>query len=186
MRYHLEFIPTGFPCVVRPCAKCGANRAFLPTNQFRINAQKKLLDVWLIHQCAECGHTWNMEVFSRVGPKQMARDIYDRLLENDERLIMELAFDMELHARMGCPLQMDTLRYELRGVRPVLPLDEPVELEITAQVSIGLRQSKVLREALGLSAARFEKMVAEGRISSLDGHNLMRSKLMRGLRVRLD
>ena len=87
MRVAYEIVIRQYPAVERHCAKCGEKTLFLPSDQIRVNAQKKLLDVWLIHRCRDCGRTWNMEVFERVSPKQLDRNLYNRLLGNDAALL---------------------------------------------------------------------------------------------------
>ena len=59
----------GLPTAERHCKKCGAWRAFECSGCFRVNAQKRMLDVWLIYKCPECDDTWNMTVLSRVAPQ---------------------------------------------------------------------------------------------------------------------
>jgi len=166
------------PGVLRRCARCGAKTVFLPSDQIRINAQKKLLDVWLIHRCRDCGQTWNMEVFARISPKQLDRSLYDRLLSNDADLIRSLAFDPLAHARAGAPLCRDTLEYKIDGER-LSPdaLTETAELVLTCPVPLGVRLSKLLREILGLSASRFESMAASGRLSSPDAPDLVKARM---------
>lgn len=187
MRYTYVVTPMNHPSVIRNCAKCGAKRAFLPSNQFRINAQKKLLDIWLIYQCQCCGQTWNMELFARVPPKRLDRTLYDRLLSNDALLIDELAFDAQLHAVKGAPLCLDELRYHIEGeaIAPdqILGL---AEIIITCPVELGVRVSKLLREILSVSGKQFERMVDCGALSSPEGLNLMKARMGKRLSVRLD
>lgn len=52
----------------RYCKKCGEKRAFTCSGQFRVNAQQKHLDVWLIYKCPDCDTTWNASVCCRVSP----------------------------------------------------------------------------------------------------------------------
>ena len=164
-RYTISIVSA--PCVLRHCARCGAKKGFVPSDQIRINAQKKLLDVWLIHRCRDCGQTWNMEVFARISPRQLDPKTYARLLSNDPELILSLAFDAQLHAQKNAPLCQDTLEYAILGERfsPDV-LEEPAELVLECPVPLGVRLSRLLREILGLSAREFEAMVASGRISS--------------------
>ena len=39
------------PPAVRYCKKCGSQKEFVSSGQFRVNAQRKYLDVWLIYKC---------------------------------------------------------------------------------------------------------------------------------------
>ena len=178
MRYSYAISIERCPGVRRRCARCGEKKVFLPSDQIRINAQKKRLDVWLIHRCQSCGQTWNMEVFSRISPGQLDRDLYEKLLANDPELIRSLAFDPSLHARAGAPLCQDTLLYAIDGER-LSPdaLTETAELALACPVPLGARLSKLLREILGLTAGQFEAMAASGRLSSPGAQDLAKARM---------
>ncbi len=187
MRYSYAITIEKAPAVIRRCAHCGVKKPFLPSDQIRINAQKKLLDVWLIHRCMDCGQTWNMEVFARISPKQLDRALYDRLLSNDPELIRSLAFDPQLHAKNGTPLCQATLAYRIDGERLSLDsLKESAELLLACPVPLGVRLSRLIREILGLSAGQFEAMTASGRISSPDAADLTRARMETRCLVRVD
>lgn len=178
MRYEYAISIESAPCVIRHCPKCGARKPFLPSGLIRINAQKKLLDVWLIHRCQDCDQTWNLEVLARVSPGRLDPSYYGRLLANDAELARALAFDRPLHARKGAPLCLDTLRYSIQGERVSLcDLTGPAELILTCPVPLGVRLSRLIREILGLSARQFEAMAASGALSSPDGRELGKAKM---------
>ena len=42
-------VPLHTPRVIRRCSRCDTTRNFACTEKFRVNAQKRLLDVWLIY-----------------------------------------------------------------------------------------------------------------------------------------
>jgi hypothetical protein len=188
MRYSYVLLIEGYPSVLRRCARCGEKKPFVPSGQVRINAQKKLLDVWLIHKCQSCGQTWNMEVYERVSPAQLDRGTYERLLSNDPDLVRALAFDARLHARAGAPLcPPEELCYRIMGER--LNADEltgPAELKIACLVPAGVRLSKLLREILGLSARGFEALVASGRLSSADGRDILKARMGTECTIRVE
>jgi len=186
MRYSYAIEVESYPCVLRRCARCGEKKPFLPSGQVRINAQKKLLDVWLIHKCRDCGQTWNMELFARVSPGQLDRRTYDRLLMSDPDLVRALAFDPLLHARAGAPLCRDTLAYAIQG-DPVPPgaLAGPVEIALSCPVPLGVRLSKLLREILGLSARELEALAASGRLTSPDAPDILKARMERRCTVRV-
>ncbi len=186
MQYRYAISIVSAPCVVRHCAWCGVKKPFVPSEKIRINAQKKLLDVWLIHRCRDCGQTWNMEVFARISPRQLDRDTYERLLANDPGLILSLAFDAQLHAQKNAPLCQDTLEYAILGDRlPLEDLAEPAELLLECPVPLGVRLSRQLREILGLSAREFEAMASSGRISSPAAQDLLKARMEKSCTVRV-
>jgi len=46
----------GLPTIVKTCVSCRSTR-HRPTGKFRVNANHKLLDVWLLIRCDLCGRT---------------------------------------------------------------------------------------------------------------------------------
>lgn len=183
MQYAIQVIPESYPFVLRPCARCGVIKPFYPVDEVRINAQKKRLDIWLIHRCQTCGQTWNFELFARIAPDKLERTLYERLLVGDPELTRRYAFDAELHARKGAPLCSDTLQYRLEGAPVTFSPTEPMELLIHCDVPLGVRISKLLREALDISGTRLTTLVAEGVVVSPDGLNLLKAKMGTACRV---
>lgn len=55
--------------VIRYCKKCGKKTEYICSGLFRVNAQHKYLDIWLIYKCSNCDSTWNSTIYSRVNPK---------------------------------------------------------------------------------------------------------------------
>ena len=82
---------TSAPAALRPCGACGAEARFESTGRFRVNAQKKRLDVWLIYRCVSCGSVWNCAVVSRGRPGGVGRELLERFMGNDPGLALECA-----------------------------------------------------------------------------------------------
>ena len=55
--------------VLKYCKKCGRKNLFACSRQFRVNAQRRYLDIWLIYKCCDCNTTWNATVYSRISPQ---------------------------------------------------------------------------------------------------------------------
>src|SRR5688572_22600264 len=82
---------TELPRVLRHCRRCDASRAFVSSGKFRVNAQKRRLDVWLVHRCAGCDDTWNAALHERVLPEELGA-VLDGYHENDAALARRAAF----------------------------------------------------------------------------------------------
>src|SRR5262247_3658903 len=80
------------PRVDRRCPRCGGPRRFVSSDKFRINAQKRRLDVWLIYKCEACDFTWNLTVLERVLPEEIDAGRYRRFLDNDREEAWACAF----------------------------------------------------------------------------------------------
>ena len=61
-------VPLEPPRVIRRCAHCNAPRRFVSTDRFRLNAQQRRLDVWLLYRCVVCAATWKHPLFERCRP----------------------------------------------------------------------------------------------------------------------
>jgi len=79
--------------VYHRCGGCGRKRQFINTGRFRVNANGKNVDVWLIYQCIKCKHSWNLTIYERKKPGKIPADEYMRLLENDEELAYKYGND---------------------------------------------------------------------------------------------
>ena len=70
------------PLLKRKCNHCDSNR-FYCSEKFRINAQKKNIDIWLIYRCIKCDSTFNMTIISRSKPELINKDLFNKFLENN-------------------------------------------------------------------------------------------------------
>lgn len=57
--------------ILRFCPGCGGRSVYGSTGNFRVNANGRQVDVWLIYQCEKCGHTYNLAIYERVRPKEI-------------------------------------------------------------------------------------------------------------------
>lgn len=161
------------PAAVRPCGACGVEARFESTGRFRVNAQKKRLDVWLIYRCAACGSVWNCAVVSRGRPGGVGRERLERFMGNDEVLALACALDAGLLKRNGA--QRGTVDFAVEGELPVG--GEDYRVEIAAEGLSGVRLAAVLRAKLGLSRRELEQLVEVGDVTCADGADALAAKL---------
>ena len=83
------------PQVLKYCKKCGKKTQFYSSGQFRINAQRKCLDIWLIYKCGCCETTWNAAISSRVTAQSMPLELLERFTCNDQQLAEKYAMDID-------------------------------------------------------------------------------------------
>jgi hypothetical protein len=55
----------GLPAIRRRCRTCPSTE-YRTQGRFRVNANHKLLDVWLLALCVQCGQTVKLTVLERV------------------------------------------------------------------------------------------------------------------------
>lgn len=161
------------PAVVRYCRHCGVRTSFASSGLFRVNAQQKTLDVWLIFKCRNCETTWNCTVLSRVNPRTLAPELLHGFHTNDGELAMRYATDMALLKRNGAEPEPPTI--EILG--EAIDFTEPVRIELTAEWPAEYKTAAAIREKLGISRSRFDGLCESGRILCTSGQNLKKCRL---------
>ncbi|MBA7847100.1 DUF1062 domain-containing protein [Klebsiella sp. RHBSTW-00484] len=156
--------PVGYQLISKRCPSCHGAQDFTPSGSFRINSQKKVLDVWSIYKCVRCAYTWNISLFSRLPIGKINPQLYGQLVANAESAVQHYSHDLQVLRRNGATLsgspefvveerwQISLLRTSLVRVR--------VRLERTFQVSL----LAVLRSHLGLSGNEIRKRLDSGDI----------------------
>ncbi|MBS7009508.1 DUF1062 domain-containing protein [Anaerostipes sp.] len=168
--WEVEFLSP--PPAVRHCKKCGKKTEFLSSGQFRVNAQRKDLDIWLIYKCSKCRNTWNLPVFSRINPKSLEPELLNKFHNNDSTLALRYAMDYGLLQRSGASVGP----YSYRITGDSLP-SGPAELHIKSSSASLVKVSAILREKLGISRKELEDQICSGRIQSKTGEDLLRCRL---------
>lgn len=170
------------PTVIRHCKKCGQARSFVCSGRFRVNAQKQLLDVWLIYKCPECDDTWNAAIFSRVSPRSIPRDVLNGLHDNDVALVRRYALDGEVLHRCGAELELPAL--DTDGDIPAP--GRRTLIELCPECALPVRISAILRAHLGLSRSELTALAAAGRVRLAQSGDILRAKLGGGALVEVE
>jgi len=161
------------PTVLRYCKKCGNKCEYICSGEFRINAQQKALDIWLIYKCAHCNTTWNSTIHSRASPQKLGAGLLERFLCNDKNLAMQYAMNLPLLQRNGAEVKMPA--YQVIGED--ISLEKPVSIKIQSQYVLPLKVSSILRTKLGISQREFDALLLNGRIQCNTGQDLKKCKL---------
>lgn len=160
--------PLTLPTIIKNCPKCGNNKEFESSNNFRVNANKNNLDVWLIYQCKKCKATWNMDILSRVSPESIDQETYNRFLANDLDLAIEYAFNIPIHSKNKVTLNYENLQYEILGDN--VDLNDNTILEIDCSFPLDIRIDKLLSEKLAISRSQIKKL-CKNNIITIDNIN---------------
>lgn len=155
----------GLPAIVKTCVSCRTTR-HRPTGKVRVNANGKILDVWLLIGCERCGRTSKIPVHERVHVQTLDHDRLVMFETNDPAVVRELAMDAALAGRAGhrldwtgtWALETDMPFYEIE--KDLEPLDVIVRFELPAPIRAG----KLLMAGLGLSRSAVRNAVDSGRI----------------------
>jgi len=161
------------PETTRYCKKCGAKTEHLSSGLFRVNAQQKSLDVWLIYRCVHCKTTWNLTIYSRVSPKSIGWELLQRFTANDNELAGRYAMDTVLLERNGA--ETATPPYSILGND--IDLKRDTRIKIISRYPANIRVSRIIREKMSLSRKAFEEMVSGGMIRLENGADIHKYKL---------
>lgn len=67
---------------------------FVSSRKFRVNANGRRIDAWLIYRCVRCDQTWNCPILERVPLTEIDPSHLRALSENGGRLAERHAFDV--------------------------------------------------------------------------------------------
>lgn len=162
--------PTRLPAVTRRCPKCGKKTEFENSGKFRVNANGRLLDVWLIYRCGICGTTWNMGIYERVEPERLDRAEYCGFLDNDRSLAIRYGASRELFAKNKAEQAVQANEYTVQTVDTSVPCKGEMwsEAEIRLADSMKIRVDVLFAGQLGISRSRVKRLCEAGQIC-LDG-----------------
>ncbi|MFT7835406.1 DUF1062 domain-containing protein [Saccharothrix sp. BKS2] len=154
----------GLPAVVKTCVACRSTRHH-PTGKFRVNANGKLLDVWVLIGCAGCGRTSKLPVHERVHVRALDHERLVRFERNDPAAVRELAVDAALAGRAGYRLDWSGT-WELETDTPFREPADPAPLEVVVrfELPVPVQVEKLLRAGFGLSRSAMKGLVDSGRI----------------------
>jgi hypothetical protein len=155
---------SGLPTVVKPCVDCSGAR-HRPSGKFRVNANGKLLDVWLLLHCTACGRTSKVPVHERVHVQSLARARLMAYEINDPAVVRELAMNASLAAKNGYRLDW-TGTWQLDTDTPFYSPNDPASLRVLIRFELPapVRVERLLMLGLGLNRADVRRMVADGHI----------------------
>ena len=157
-------VPTCLPLVRRHCHVCGGER-FRPTGKFRVNANQKRLDGWLLVRCTRCADTAKLTILERVTVRSIRPDLLDRLHHNDVGLAAELLRNPVVRRRNRVALdwdgawRLDTGDSGHRG-------HATVDVSVRFAAPIPVRPARLIADGFGLSRAEVGRLITAGKLVS--------------------
>jgi len=158
-------VPTCLPLVRRRCHTCASER-FRASGKFRVNANDKLIDAWLLALCTACGETAKLTVLERVNVRSVRPELLDRLHDNDPGLTVELLQDPVVQRRNRIALDWDNAwRLDTDGTDHLER--EVIDVSVRFAARIPVRPVRLIAEGCGLSRAEVERLIREGKLVSV-------------------
>jgi len=156
----------GLPTIVKTCVSCRSTR-HRPTGKFRVNANHKLLDVWMLIGCEMCDRTSKIPVHERINVQALERKRLLMFENNDPAMVRHLVMDAALAGKAAYQLDWSGT-WELETDMPFYELEcaGPPSLEVIVRFELPapIRVEKLLTAGFGLSRSAARGLVDSGRI----------------------
>ncbi len=176
------------PQPLLPCSRCGCVSAYRHSGKFRLNAQGRRLDAWLIYRCVACDTVWNRPLYERRNVRDIDPVTLHALQHNDPDLVARVAHDATQLKRVAqriqqCDQAVVHKQLASAGRRPWSRLD--IALDVPA--SAPLRTDRLLAGQLALTRARLQKLERDGRVCIHGcGRRRLRQPVADGLHVTVE
>jgi hypothetical protein len=129
------------PHLKRHCLRCATERRFVSSGKFRVNAQKKSLDAWLIFLCTACDYRWNLPIHERQSVNTIDPTELDALMRNDAAWAARYAAAGSISSDVAVTLA---------GPVPLEPKTTTIEMAIAVTPACAIRLDRLLARVLGL------------------------------------
>jgi hypothetical protein len=141
---------TRLPLLSLRCVDCRSESATTADGRFRVNANGKLLDVWLLVRCVSCDRTTKLTVHERTPVRSFDPAQLHGYTINDPELVASSLLDPLLARRSHFTLdwagawRLDTPS-EWRGDA------WPVQVDVVFEDPVPVRPERLIAQGLGLS-----------------------------------
>lgn len=172
------------PLLIKKCSHCDSDR-FYCSEKFRMNSQKRNIDVWLIYRCVKCDNTYNITILSRTKPELINKELYYKFSENNTETAWEYAFSPEIRRKNNTEIDSSSVEYDIHheeiSMSDILNLNcEIIKFRIKCDFEFNIKLSSVIRACLKLSANQFDKLIDGGAISVPQSLSLKKHKIKDG------
>jgi hypothetical protein len=164
-KIHWTILPARAPRPVLNCHSCKTRRPFESSGKFRLNANGKRLDAWLVYNCGHCGSAWNRPIIDRQNVGDLDPQLIRNLQCNDADLAGRIAHDvtgLRRHVKsvdIGDAFTAEK-KIEGNGTGHV----SAIEVAVHVPQGPGPRLDKLLASECYLSRSHVEKLVRTGDI----------------------
>lgn len=156
------------PLLIKKCSHCDSDR-FYCSDKFRMNAQKKNIDVWLIYRCVKCDNTCNLTLLSRSKPDLIDKTLFHSFSMNDKDTAWKYAFSTEMERKNNLRLDYGSVEYEVipnTSLEDLLNLsNEVIKIHIKYEFEFDFKLSSLIRRCFSLSANQVKRMFEDGIIT---------------------
>ena len=188
LRIHWALAPEIAPQPLINCNRCGTVKAYRCSGKFRVNANGKRIDVWLIYRCVDCENSWNFGIFERCNRRDIEPALLQALEGNDPELARRHAFDVvALRNQVGRVEEFPDVIVRKRVLGRTMNNVAALELQLGVEMPTSLRLDRLLANELGISRSRLQAL-EERRVLAIvpDGAKALRKPARKRMTVRVD
>ncbi|SHE41523.1 DUF1062 domain-containing protein [Pedobacter caeni] len=187
-KFTWEVTPVNTPLYKKKCSKCRNSKLYYCSNKFRLNSQKKNIDVWLIYRCVNCDDTTNITILSRTKPGLIDKDLFRKFSDNDEETAWKYVFDADTIRRNRMEFDYSNVEYTIIHDHTTLQdignmTEDLIEFEVKSSFNLDLKLSHVIRKGFDISLNQLEKMLGAGVITVMPLCVLKKCKVKNGITV---
>lgn len=150
---------SNLPRFVKPCPRC-KHAYYENSGSFRVNANGKRLDIWLICRCEHCKTIWNLSICERVDRTALAAECLSGYFANDISLILRHVFDPMFLNRNRAVLDWEGIELHASGDIP--PEGTAAQIFVTSTYLLALPAGRVIATLLDVSLSRLKRMHEQG------------------------
>lgn len=161
------------PKVILYCKKCKKDMLYSSSELFRVNANQKNLDIWLIYKCDNCKNTWKLPIYSRVNSNKFDMDLLNKFTNNDNELAFKYAMDIEILKKYK--IKINNPIYNIVGKE--IDFKKNIKLIIKSKYNSNIKLSKILKEKLNITNRELEELILNKNISLEKDININNRKL---------
>ncbi|WP_245765157.1 DUF1062 domain-containing protein [Nonomuraea jiangxiensis] len=147
---------TRLPLLAMRCPGCRAEAATVGEGKFRINANGKLLDVWLLVLCVCCERTSKVTVHERVPVRSLDPARLCAFENNDQALVAHTLLDPAVARRNRFALDW---RGAWRLESSAIEAAWPYRVEVGFLDPVPVRPERLIAQGLGVSRGEVERRI---------------------------
>ncbi|RJT39567.1 DUF1062 domain-containing protein [Mesorhizobium waimense] len=188
LRIRWAIAPTIAPRPLINCNRCGGTKPYQCSGKFRINANGKRIDVWLIYRCLDCDNSWNFGILERCNRRDIEPTLLQGFESNDPVLARRHAFDVvALRSRVGRIEEFPDVAVDKQTHGGAPEVTSALELQLALETPTSLRLDRLLASELGISRSRLQTL-EERQLLSIDpdGTKALRKPVRTRTVVRID
>lgn len=188
LRIRWAIAPAIAPRPLISCNRCGGVRPYRCSGKFRVNANGKRIDAWLIYRCTDCDYSWNRAIFERCNRRDIEPALLAALEDNDPALIHHHAFDaVVLRNRIGRIEEFPDVTVRKELLDGGQECASALMLELRLDAATPLRVDRLLAGELGVSRSRLQAWEERQWLAiEPDGAKALRRPARDGMAIRID